>query len=751
MKHINYLGNESRYRVRPFCLHRMDKWLLSVAAIILAGTLSCYSATYVVSNINDEGTGSLRWAISNANASADDDVINFDPAVFVGEQRIELSGVPLEVQNNGTLTINGPGQDTSVWADQLQVSQVFIFQGSTALIRDIKIVGGLFNGLGTVLNDQGSVTLTGCVVSGTSDRGGSVLNRGTMVIEGGEIGGYARLEGGAIYNQGDLTITHAIIIGSTNGSGGGIYNASGSVILHETTLRDGLSSLSGGAIENSGSAAIFNSELSGNYAMAEGGAISNSGSCFLSGSTIHTNRVEQGEGGGISNSGEMTMVNSTISRNQGLAAISNRAGTIRASNVTIAFNDRGGVHNVGAATFIAKNDLLSNNGASDISDFDGNLESLGYNLILDDRATIISGVLDGNILGRDPLLDPVLRQNGGLTPTHAPLGSSPALDRGASTDPVLATDQRGLSRQYDHPRVPNAVGGDGSDIGAVERQELERAAFPLFDYDRDGAADISIFRPSAGEWYVRRSTEGLYGARFGYGDDRIAPADYDGDGRTDIAVYRPSTGIWYVLESSNLNVSYYDFGIEEDLPVPGDYDGDGKADVSVFRPSDGTWYRQNSYDGSFLAMQFGTTGDKPALGDYDGDGKDDLAVFRPSTGAWYRTYSSDSSLHADVFGNSADIIVQADYDGDGKTDIAVYRQPYWYVRNSPGPLYTSYPFGIPGDIPAPSDINGDGKADIVVFRPSNGTWYRAIGSYGSFIAYPFGTNGDKPTQTAFRY
>ena len=172
-----------------------------------------------------------------------------------------------------------------------------------------------------------------------------------MVIEGGEIGGYARLEGGAIYNQGDLTITHAIIIGSTNGSGGGIYNASGSVILHETTLRDGLSSLSGGAIENSGSAAIFNSELSGNYAMAEGGAISNSGSCFLSGSTIHTNRVEQGEGGGISNSGEMTMVNSTISRNQGLAAISNRAGTIRASNVTIAFNDRGGVHNVGGSNF----------------------------------------------------------------------------------------------------------------------------------------------------------------------------------------------------------------------------------------------------------------------------------------------------------------------------------------------------------------------------------------------------------------
>ena len=47
--------------------------------------------------------------------------------------------------------------------------------------------------------------------------------------------------------------------------------------------------------------------------------------------------------------------------------------------------------------------------------------------------------------------------------------------------------------------------------------------------------------------------------------------------------------------------------------------------------------------------------------------------------------------------------------------------------------------------------DGDGFANICVFRASEGTWYRQNSSNGAFITFQFGQNGDKPTQSAFRY
>lgn len=70
-----------------------------------------------------------------------------------------------------------------------------------------------------------------------------------------------------------------------------------------------------------------------------------------------------------------------------------------------------------------------------------------------------------------------LANNGGPTPTHATLVNSPAIDQGsaavvnrATEMLALTTDQRGLARPVDHGGLPNAAGGDGSDIGAFEFQ-----------------------------------------------------------------------------------------------------------------------------------------------------------------------------------------------------------------------------------------------------------------------------------------
>ncbi len=271
------------------------------------------------------------------------------------------------------------------------------------------------------------------------------------------------------------------------------------------------------------------------------------------------------------------------------------------------------------------------------------------------------------------------------------------------------------------------------------------------DYDGDGKADLSVFRPSNANWYINNSSNNsLSIVQFGASGDLIAPADFDGDGKTDICVFRPSDGGWYRINSSNNTFTPAQFGTNGDLPVPGDFDGDGRADLTVYRPSAGSWYRINSSNNQFVAAQFGIAEDKPLVGDFDGDSKSDLTVFRPSNGTWYRINSATDTFSPAQFGATGDLPVAADYDGDGKTDLAVYRPSAgdWYIVNSSNSSFTGIHFGISEDKPAPADFDGDGKADLVVFRPSSGTWY-LLRTTAGFTGFQFGANGDIPTPNAF--
>lgn len=270
-----------------------------------------------------------------------------------------------------------------------------------------------------------------------------------------------------------------------------------------------------------------------------------------------------------------------------------------------------------------------------------------------------------------------------------------------------------------------------------------------FDYDGDNKTDLSIFRPSSGQWWVNRSTNAsTFIATFGTSTDKLVPADYTGDGKTDIAFFRPSSGEWYILRSEDNAFYSFPFGTSTDIPAPGDFDGDGRADAAVFRPSNGTWFILASTQGLRIE-QFGANGDLPVVGDYDGDGSADKAIYRPSVGQWWLSRSSAGVVVA-TFGISTDKTVPGDYTGDGKTDIAFFRPSSgeWYILRSEDFAFYAFPFGISTDIPVPGDYDGDGRSDAAVFRPSVSTWY-INGSTSGLIIRGFGASGDIPTPSSF--
>ncbi len=130
-------------------------------------------------------------------------------------------------------------------------------------------------------------------------------------------------------------------------------------------------------------------------------------------------------------------------------------------------------------TVVQDQNFQTHESISESPDISGTFISYGFNLIgIKDGSTGFTLTTDKKGTVASPLNPKFdlkgLRNNGGPTQTIALQTGSPAIDKGtnASLIGTLTTDQRGAGypRKFDNTSVPNATGGNGTDIGAFERQ-----------------------------------------------------------------------------------------------------------------------------------------------------------------------------------------------------------------------------------------------------------------------------------------
>src|SRR5262249_49061214 len=135
--------------------------------------------------------------------------------------------------------------------------------------------------------------------------GGGILNFGTLTISGCTV-------------TGNSAESNSTVTGNFAFSGGGIYNTGTLTVNNNSTLSDnGLPPIGfGGGIYNAGTLTVSNSTVSGNFAFS-GGGIYNTGGATASGCILSGNNAwGGGNGGGINNNGyALTVSNSTFSSN----------------------------------------------------------------------------------------------------------------------------------------------------------------------------------------------------------------------------------------------------------------------------------------------------------------------------------------------------------------------------------------------------------------------------------------------------
>jgi CSLREA domain-containing protein len=400
---------------------------IALVLILLLWPARVRAATFTVNSTDDTDdtnpgdsvciagcdTCTLRAAITEANALAGADTIDFDPDVFSVPKTIAL-GRPLQTISN-ELIIKGPGETTLTLDANGTGSVLFIQNDAKITISDLSMTGGR---------------------AGSSGGGGIYTSaRSTLTLNNVTVRGNTAPK----YNENGI---------EKQGIGGGIYNAGSLIILNNSTVSGNTANQGGGIFKQLGTAILNRSTVSGNTA---------------------TGRSDS-SGGGITNyRGTLTLNNSTISVNSasfggGIAAAGGDA-AITLNNCTVAFNsaqfDGSSGLRVTGGTVTLKNTIMANNGGNCNFPSGYSLISRGHNLSTDLSCRFIG---TGDINGMPARLAPLSLNPPGSTKTHDLLAGSLAIDGIPLAD---CTDASGNSITIDQRGVPRPR-GTACDLGAVE-------------------------------------------------------------------------------------------------------------------------------------------------------------------------------------------------------------------------------------------------------------------------------------------
>ena len=193
--------------------------------------------TYVVTNINDGGPGSLRTAMTNANTAGGSTIL------FATSGTISLqSALPAITMD---VNIDGPGANTLDISGNSAFQVFNIASGVNATVAGLTVTEGFSESNGGGIDDSGNLTLTDCTVSNSTA----------------EFGGGIMLEAASSLTMTGCTVSN----NTTTGYGGGIYDGGDAVLLNSTIAENSATAL-GGGIDNGGTLSLVNCTVADNSA-----------------------------------------------------------------------------------------------------------------------------------------------------------------------------------------------------------------------------------------------------------------------------------------------------------------------------------------------------------------------------------------------------------------------------------------------------------------------------------------------------